>query len=308
MQSKIRSIAVISLIMAISIVSCKKSDTSTTTTDTITELTVQTDDQSNVSSTSDAVENDVNLFVDANASFNGRMEGVQGMPCNAIAVADSSNGIKRITVTYNGTNCAGNRTLTGVVIISMPIGTHWKDAGAVLTINTQHLKVTRLSDSKSIVINGSKTITNITGGRLSDLSSKTITHTIAGADSITFDNGKQRIWQVAKQRVFTYNNGAVITTTGTHTDAGVSGIAEWGTNRFGNAFVTAISQPLVIRQDCDFRLVSGTVIHSKLVAEVTVTFGLDATGTPTACGTGSYYFKAVWQGVNGLTKTIILPY
>ncbi|MEO6355509.1 MAG: hypothetical protein ABIU77_22300 [Ferruginibacter sp.] len=309
MQSKIRSIAVISLIMAISIVSCKKSDTSTTTTDTTTELTAQTDDQSNVSSTSDAVENDVNLFVDANASFNGRMEGVEGMPCNATAVADSSNSIKRITITYNGTNCAGNRTLTGVVVISMPIGTHWKDAGAVLTINTQNLKVTRLSDSKSIVINGSKTITNVTGGRLSELSSKTITHTIIGADSITFDNGKQRIWQVAKQRVFTYNNGAVITTTGTHTDAGVSGIAEWGTNRFGNAFVTAISQPLVIRQDCDFRLVSGTVIHSKLVADVTVTFGLDATGTPTACpGTGTYYFKAVWQGVNGVTKTIILPY
>lgn len=309
MQSKIRSIAVISLIMAISIVSCKKSDTSTTTTDTTTELTAQTDDQSNVSSTSDAVENDVNLFVDANASFNGRMEGVEGMPCNATAVADSSNSIKRITITYNGTNCAGNRSLTGVVVISMPIGTHWKDAGAVLTINTQNLKVTRLSDSKSIVINGSKTITNVTGGRLSELSSKTITHTIIGADSITFDNGKQRIWQVAKQRVFTYNNGAVITTTGTHTDAGVSGIAEWGTNRFGNAFVTAISQPLVIRQDCDFRLVSGTVIHSKLVADVTVTFGLDATGTPTACpGTGTYYFKAVWQGVNGVTKTIILPY
>ncbi|CAN5618339.1 hypothetical protein BH11BAC5_BH11BAC5_19680 [soil metagenome] len=309
MQSKIRSIAVISLIMAISIVSCKKSDTSTTTTDTTTELTAQTDDQSNVSSTSDAVENDVNLFVDANASFNGRMEGVEGMPCNATAVADSSNSIKRITITYNGTNCAGNRSLTGVVVISMPIGTHWKDAGAVLTINTQNLKVTRLSDSKSIVINGSKTITNVTGGRLSELSSKTITHTIIGADSITFDNGKQRIWQVAKQRVFTYNNGAVITTTGTHTDAGVNGIAEWGANRFGNAFVTAISQPLVIRQDCDFRLVSGTVIHSKLVADVTVTFGLDAAGTPTACpGTGTYYFKAVWQGVNGVTKTIILPY
>jgi hypothetical protein len=309
MQSKIRSIAVISLIMAISIVSCKKSDTSTTTTDTTTELTAQTDDQSNVSTTSDAVENDVNLFVDANTSFNGRMEGVEGMPCNATAVADSSNSIKRITITYNGTNCAGNRSLTGVVVISTLIGTHWKDAGAVLTINTQNLKVTRLSDSKSIVINGSKTITNVTGGRLSELSSKTITHTIIGADSITFDNGKQRIWQVAKQRVFTYNNGAVITTTGTHTDAGVSGIAEWGTNRFGNAFVTAISQPLVIRQDCDFRLVSGTVIHSKLVADVTVTFGLDATGTPTACpGTGTYYFKAVWQGVNGVTKTIILPY
>ncbi|MDN3658944.1 hypothetical protein QWZ08_25095 [Ferruginibacter paludis] len=308
MQVKIRSIAAISLITAISFVSCKKTDTTTTTTDPTTELTAQTDDQSNVSSTSDAVENDVNAYLDNNAAFNGRMEGVQGMPCNATAVADSANGIRRITITYNGTSCSGKRTLTGVVVMSMPIGTHWKDAGAVLTVNTQNLKVTRVSDGKSIVINGLKTITNVSGGKLSQLSSGSITHTISGTDSVTFDNGKQRIWQVAKQRVFTYNNGSVITTTGTHTEAGVNGIAEWGTNRFGNAFVTAISQPLVIRQDCDFRLVSGTVVHSKLVADVTVTFGLDATGTPVTCPNGSFYFKAVWQGVNGVTKTVILPY
>ena len=308
MQSKIRLIAVVSLIMAISFVSCKKSDTSTTT-DSTTELTAQTDDQSNVSTSSDAVENDVNLVLESNPSFNGRMENALGVLCSATAVADSVNGNKRITLTYNGANCQGNRIFNGVVILSMPLGTYWKNAGAVLTISTQNLKVIRVSDNKSIIINGIKTITNVTGGRIKDLSSKSITHTITGTDSVTFDNGKQRVWQVAKQRVFTYNAGAVITTSGTHSEGGVSGIAEWGTNRFGNPFVTAISQPLIIRQDCDFRLVSGEVIHSKLVADVTVTFGLDGTGTPTSCPlTGTYYYKAVWKGVNSVTKTIILPY
>ena len=310
MQLKIRLIAAVTLIMAVAFVSCKKADTTPTTTDPTTELTAQSDDQSNVSAGTDAIENDVDLVLESNPSFNGKIENILGTVCNANAVADSANGIKRITVTYNGVNCIGNRSLTGVVVLSMPLGTHWKDVGAVLTISTQNLKITRVRDDKSIIINGTKTITNVTGGRLSDLASRgTITHLIAGADSITFDNGKQRIWQVAKQRVFTYNNGIVITTTGTHTEGQVTGISDWGTNRFGNAFVTAISQPLVIRQDCDFRLVSGEVTHSKLAANVVVSFGLNAAGEPTSCpGTGTYYFKLVWTGTNGQTKTIILPY
>jgi hypothetical protein len=66
---------------------------------------------------------------------------------------------------------------------------------------------------------------------------------------------------------------------------------------------------MVIRQDCDFRLVSGEVTHGKLIADVVVTFGLNAAGEPTTCpGAGTYYFKAVWKGVNGQTKTVILPY
>jgi hypothetical protein len=310
MQSKIRLIAIVSVVMAISIVSCKKDTASSTNTDAVTELTAQTDDQSSVSASSDAVENDINVAIEDNSAFNGRIANTLGNVCNATVAADSSNGVRRITITYNGANCTGNRSLTGVVVLSMPIGTHFKDAGAVLSVSTQNLKVTRIRDNKSIVINGSKTITNVSGGRLRDLATiHTVTHTISGQDSITFDNGKQRIWQVAKQRVFTYDNGIVITTTGTHSEGGVSGIAEWGTNRFGNAFVTAISQPVVIRQDCDFRVVSGVIVHSKLIADVTVTFGLDAAGAPTSCpGTGTYYYKAVWVGVNGVTKTVILPY
>jgi hypothetical protein len=253
MQSKIRLITATFLLSAVVFVSCKKTDTNPVTTDQTTELSTQADDQSRVSTEVDAIANDGNIVLESNAAFNGKIENTLGTLCNATTVADSSNGTKKITVTYNGLNCSGTRFFTGVVVLSMPQATHWKDAGAVLTVNIQQLKITRVRDNKSIIINGTHTITNVTGGRLSDLASRgSITHTIIGANlSVTFDNGTQRTWQVAKQRVFTYNNGIVITTTGTHTDGAVSGISEWGTNRFGNTFVTAISQPMVIRQDCD---------------------------------------------------------
>jgi hypothetical protein len=127
--------------------------------------------------------------------------------------------------------------------------------------------------------------------------------------SVTFDNGSQRTWMVAVQRVFTYNNGVVITSTGTHTDGSNINIAEWGTNRFGHAFSTSILEPLVVRQDCSFRLVSGKVKHTAPAVTATATFGLDASGNPTGCpGTGHYYYKLEWTGPGGNLHTVILPY
>lgn len=311
MKSKIRLLAAVILLMSVSFESCKKTDTNPPITDSTSNLAVHANDELQVSGEVDGIANDANIVMESNASFNGRIENTLGTVCNATTVADSTNDIKKITVTYNGLDCSGKRSLTGVVVFSMPKATHWKDAGAVLTVNIQQLKITRGNDNKSITINGTKTITNVSGGRLTDLATRgTITHIIAGTDlSVTFDNGTQRTWQVAKKRVFTYNNGIVITTTGNHTEGAVDGIAEWGTNRFGNAFVTAISQPMVIRQDCDFRLVSGEVTHGKLIADVTVTFGLNAAGEPSSCpGTGHYYYKLVWKGINGESKTVTLPY
>ena len=172
------------------------------------------------------------------------------------------------------------------------------------------LTITRKRDGKSIVINGTKTITNVSGGLLKDLSSlHTITHTITGSLKVDFPNGTSRTWNVSKQRVFTYDNGIVITTTGTYSDGTDNNIAEWGTDRFNESFKSLISAPKVIRQDCDFRLVSGqnTVITSKGTG--VITYGLDSNGDPTGCpGTGNYYFKLVWTAANGKVYTIIWPY
>jgi hypothetical protein len=192
----------------------------------------------------------------------------------------------------------------------MPAGMHWKDAGAVLTVNIQNLKIKRLSDNKSITINGSHTVTNVNGGLLVQLPTlNNITHTIASSNmTITFDDNTQRAWQVARKRVFTYNNGVVLTITGNHTSGNNTGIAEWGTNRFGHAFTSSITSPLVFRQDCSLRLTSGQIKHEGF-ATATVTFGLDVSGNPTSCpGSGHYYLKLSWTGPAGNTHNMILPY
>jgi hypothetical protein len=129
--------------------------------------------------------------------------------------------------------------------------------------------------------------------------------------SITFDDGTQRTWSVSRQRVFSLsNNNLVVTITGTHTDGATTGICEWGLNRYGNAFTTAITAPLVLRQDCNYRLTAGSILQSRLGITAAITFGLDANGNATSCPgvLASYYYKLVWTGLNGVSYTFILPY
>jgi hypothetical protein len=309
MQTNFRLLPVLTLALLTTFTACKKED-SKSTTDSSAELTTHADDQNRVSTQLDAVANDASLAIESSAAYSGRMQNPPLLICDATASFDSVSNPRKITLTYNGTSCNGSYTRTGTVVVSMPAIVHWKDQGATITVTYQNLKVTRLSDNKSITINGSHSIMNISGGLLYNLSTQqSITHIVSSSGmSITFDDNTQRTWQVATRRVFTYNNGIVLTITGNNTIGNAEGIAEWGLNRFGHDFTTSITQPLVIRQDCAFRLTSGEVKHEGF-GTATATFGLDASGNPTSCpGTGHYYFKLSWTGPGGNTASAILPY
>ncbi len=335
--SSIRRIAIaVCLLSCISIYSCKKDNTSSGQVDNTATLSIEGDDQSQVSMESDNITDDANIAIEALASFTGETAYVaiahgttavnsvgnasqntvftdaHNLICDATITCDTSAGNRAITIVYDGSsNCGRASTRTGTVTIAFPVGEHWKDEGATATITASNLKITRIRDQKSIVIDGSKTITNVSGGLLVNLSNEgPITHTIVSTGiNVTFDNGSKRTWQISKQRVFTYNNGIVITTTGTYSDGTDTAIAEWGTNRYGNSFKSIISADKVIRQDCSFRLVSGQNTVKKESGVTDITYGLDANGEATGCPleSGTYYYKLTWTG-NGLAFTIIAPY
>lgn len=290
---------------------CKKNNKDAVT-DSITESQVQSDDQAAVAAQTDDISTDASTVVENVIAVSGRGPlNYFAPPCNAAITYDTLNAAKTITITYNGVNCAGTLTRTGVVTISIPAGVEWKNQGAQLTITSTNLKITRMRDQKSITVNGSEVITNVTGGLLRNLAAiGAVTHTITSPGiTVSFDNGTQRSWQVARQRLFSYNNGIVISTTGTHTEGTATGISEWGTNRFGNNFITQITDPVVIRQDCNFRVTGGHVKHSGTFRTVDVIFGLDISGNPTGCpGLGAYYMKIMWVNVSGTATTVILPY
>ena len=312
MKAKLLFLSSFAALLTIAFTGCQKNaaDNSQTDAQIATEATQHSDDDARVAAEVDAVSSDADAVLETTAGFSAREQQPQGVICDATVVVDTTVNPRTITITYNGNNCNGTRTRTGVVVISMPQNTRWKIAGAAVTITYQNLKITRIADNKSITINGSKTYTNVTGGLLVNLSALgTIEHTVTSSGmSVTFDNGMQRNWQIARKRTYTYANGVVITISGTHTEGSQTNIAEWGTNRFGRSFSTATTTPLVIRQDCSFRITAGAVTHTTPAFTATSTFGLDANGNATTCPAGSYYMKIVWTGPGGNTHTAILPY
>ncbi len=315
------------------IAACNKSNSagssSTTSGTTAAQIQTQSDDETQVNNEMDANLNDVNNALNTSTSFSGNATtsystGIQtnGGPngsttldidysiCDGTVTTDTADGLRQIIITYNGNNCWGNRIRSGDVVISIPIGTRWRDTGAVVTVQYQNLKIKRVRDGKTITFNGTYTYTNVTGGLLVDLATRgSITHTIS-ADSVTieFADSATRVWSVSKQRVFTYNDGVVITTTGTHSDGTNTDVSVWGENRYGNSFETLITQPKVIAQSCDYRLTGGQTETIRPAVTTTITYGLDSDGNPTSCpGTGTYYYKIVWQ-IGGKTYTYIAPY
>jgi hypothetical protein len=306
MKSRKITIALLAIIaLGLSFTACKK--TASGTSNTTDSAQVQSNDEAMANKATDDVTNDATGAVEGTGgNISARPDSASAafafFPCDAsiTSLTDSS-----ITITYNGSNCSGTRTRTGSVTLSFDTSLRWRNAGAAITITYNNLLITRIADGKTLLINGSVTYTNVSGGLLVNLSNgNSITHSISGNLDLTFDNGTQRSWTITKQRVFTYNDGIVITTTGT----GTGGIAEAGINRYGNAFTSAITVPRVIEQSCEFRLVSGQSLYTGPNATVTTTFGLNAAGNPvSACPIGFFYYKQLWT-INGKTYTFIGPY
>ncbi len=307
MKSKKITIALLAILaVSLSFTACKKTAT-TSTKNTLDSAQTQSNDDVMATKETDESSNDATSALEnSGGSFAARPAGPAiAFPCDATVTYDTAAVQKSITIIYNGSNCSGTRTRTGKIIITFDSSLHWKDAGATISVDYDSLLITRVSDGKTLLINGTVTHTNVSGGLLEDLATlNSITRTITGNLSLTFDNGTQRSWSITKQRVFTYNNGIVITTTGT----GTGGVAEAGINRYGNAFTSAITQPIVIEQSCDFRLVSGQILYNGPFATVTTTFGLDVNGNSvSACPIGFFYYKQVWS-IAGRTFTFIGPY
>jgi len=298
-------------ILILSFTACKK-ESSNNDNNGNDDIAAHSDDESQFSAELDGIINETNIALESNVGFTNKLQSTnQDIFCDASAVFDTMSNPRTITITYSGNACVPGRTRTGSVIISMAQNIRWKNAGAAISITFQNVKITRTRDNKSVTINGTQTYTNVSGGLLMNLwTLNSITHRISSNGlSISFNDGTQRNWQVDKQRVFTYNNGLIITTTGLHTEGNITGVAEWGTNRFGSSFTTAITSPLIITEDCNFRLTAGAVQHKTNLFTATATFGLDATGNPTTCpGADNYYFKVLWTGPNGATGSVILPY
>lgn len=217
---------------------------------------------------------------------------------------------KLVTITFDNSTVCNNRIRGGTITAKLTSGNRWKDQNSVLLLTFSNYKVTFVTTNQMYTYNGTKTIKNLSGGLIRNLSNsqQMVDHKVRGNMTVTFDDGTQRNWWVARRNVYDFNGGDFRLTSGGDTIIDSVAVAMGGVNRLGQDFINQAPTPIVVLQSCGWaRPVDGIRIHKYGSRVVTVRFGVDQTGNP-AGGSCAYGYKVEWVRLNGATGTAVIAY
>jgi|WetSurMetagenome_2_1015567.scaffolds.fasta_scaffold03820_3 hypothetical protein len=291
--------------MVLALTGCKKTDDNKPADDSSpVQQTVM--DENRVSDYSDEALTDANIILSG-----GNLKSTEFLPCNVtVDSANVANDTIVYYVTYDGLNCAETIIRTGKMEIRKRVGTHWYMPGATVSVKYINLHKTRVSNGKSITLNGNLIFENVTGGLLPMLGNgmDAIVHKHWGALVATFDDNTSRTWNIARQQTFTGTmNNLEMAVTGFGTSGEYTSLVTWGINRGGQEFFVSVSEPIVHRQVCTFLPCTGVkviTIPSKNMG-ATITFGYDENNQPVTNGDCPVKYKLDWYK-NGNNGTIYL--
>lgn len=244
---------------------------------------------------------------------------------NASRLGDDGSGtrvngkIDTLTITYTDYNEDLTLQTSGKIKVYLvdPLK-RWYDKNAQWKIDFgSGLVVTRVSDSRKLKLTGMKTITNLTGGNAGLLTATdSVVHKVEGAVTLLFDNETtSRVWNISRVRNIKKNPDHTtqvryhIVLSGTGTRNSYTNVAEYGTNRFGNEFVTSIDKPLVL-QYCTNKYIftSGTVNYHGVSKDFVVTFGVDKNGDAVSSACSATGYKVNYTNAAGALVTYIRTY
>lgn len=310
--------ASLAVVMAgLTLTSCKKDKTDTTpqTADETSVFSQQANDEATTNTSADMSLDDAEATLSATTLSGFKTSSIPGL-CNAtVDSTQKSSGI--ITINYNGNSCDGLRSRTGSIVLHLANypTTKWKDAGAELSITYNNFKVTVNATGKSNTLNGTHTIINVSGGIVAHIgvspNPTTIVRKIRSSNmTLTFDDGTQRTWSVARQRTWTGSGGVVtgLSIAGDTTINSNANTVVWGTNRAGNSFSTVINTPVTVGSTCGwYAPTAGVKTHYFNNRVATVTFGTDANGNVVTTGCPNHY-RINWTSLAGVPKTYVGTY
>ena len=203
-----------------------------------------------------------------------------------------------IVITYDASTPCNGIVRSGTITIVKSSQTPWDSAGGELTI-TYNLSATDQISHNTYTLTGTHTVLNETGGLAwkvaAGMASGPVIHRIQSTNMrITFPNNTQRTWTVDRTRSWSYSN-SIVTVSVYSEHAG--GVAEQGTNRFGDAFTNTFVSPVSANNStCEkWRPYTGEWQHQVSSRTANVLFGTNLSGTqvgsPTYCGMlGNYGF------------------
>lgn len=295
--------------MTLMFAGCKK-DTTTNKGSANTESMQQlNNDENNVENASDQALNDANLVLSP-----AKLKSTEsGGPCNTtITFSPVINDTITIDIEYHGKDCSNTHIRSGHVIIKKRFLEDWGVAGATVIVRLNNFTITKISNEKSLTLNGTKHFQNVSGHYLRQLGpDSTVTsieHRVWGTVTATFENG-DRVWNIARQRTFTGSLIAlVMTTDGFGAADGHTNLATWGINRNGEQFYSSITQSVVHKQVCNGDPCSGVIVHEIPAASksATITFGYDSNNNLITNGDCPTRYKVDWV-VGSNSGTFFLP-
>lgn len=304
----IKTSAMLLALAAISITGCKKDNNQDETVDT-TPMQQLAVDQNNMEMSIDEATRDIDgVFASElkSTAFDHKM------PCNVtIDSVSVNNDTITVLLVYNGLNCKGNLNRTGKIELKRKIGQRWGIPNSSLSARFIDYTVTRVSNGKSLTLNGNKLFRNVTGGfvfLVGTLQDSVTFETTATLQAV-FDNGSTRNWNVARRTTFTGNQDTLqLSITGFGASGTYSNLVMWGTNRESNEFYTSITTPVVHKELCDWDPCSGVKVHVVPAASVstTVTFGYDDNNQPVTGDDCPTRFRIDWVK-NGQSGTVYQP-
>jgi len=221
---------------------------------------------------------------------------------------------------YNGVTC-NNRTRTGTIRLTWAPGTKWKNVGAVIKIEYLNYKITRASDQRSIMFNGTQNLTNVSGGNWVNLLFTTnynLVNTITGTNlNVKFEDGKTAVYNINRKITYTYvgaafpNGVLTVKAEGIGTSGALNNLENYGTARNGDVFTSQVTTPIVWNVTCGGAVLQGAVTVNDVTKNTSLKFlyGVDASGNPQTVGPNAcpYGWKLEWTA-NGSSYSKVFGY
>ncbi len=271
------------------------------------------DDQSNI-------ENQSNQAID---DANSTLMGVSTTRTSCGMTVDSSqkaDGI--ITMNYDGTVECLSKKRSGSITLKLKVSngviTRWSTPGAKLELTYNSYKVTYLPSNKSIIFNGTHSMTDVTGYTLlSILNGTTILCKIRGSMQITYDDGSQRTINTARTRSYDVkisypfpspSDHCDITESGDSTLSGIPNTAFWGYNRVNDYYTVVISEPIKYKTmgACLYKP-KGIAIITWGTHQITINYGVPQNGPYPDAASCPWGVQYMWT-FNSVSYSFKLPY
>jgi hypothetical protein len=215
----------------------------------------KTSDQAASSEVDEALDN-VNDFINNKIGGGSSYRvAAYNLPCGVVSIDSSTNnggGHKIYAVHYGNLTPCGYKYKSGDISFSLQNAATFDVAGAEFLVTFTNYKVEVRATGSIVVLNGTITTTNVSGGYIwqAVTSASSITHKIRGTLAVTYSDGTIRSRSYFQQRIWDNTSsgwpGLRLTVSGDTTINTVSGISETGKTYDGNYdYQTQIQTPFV---------------------------------------------------------------